>query len=294
MTETGKRLLCRLWLGRGGRRRVSVWCMVPRGALSPAHYECALHGRPPASCVVVMTQAAPCATGPPWPSLRAPPRLETTRPGRHESSKIPLHTCEALAWPEGGRKGPIAISPARSKVEARFVQLNGAQLRKAIDRLGGHLHQSGVSRPGAKGRYRALRNIFLADDPGTLSVFNFRLTCFLLEHRLGYVPNSVLASTLLERSVLGLAPGACRSAPVPRLRAPQLGAGVATAAPPGRLATLSVARRRRSWSLRLAGSRDALPHVRTYVCSEVGWGSAHLGLGVRSGAVCSSRATELA
>jgi hypothetical protein len=104
-----------------------------------------------------------------------------------------------LAWPEGGRKGPISVSPARSRVEARFVRLNGAHLRKAIDRLGSQLHQSGVSRPGAKGRYRALRGIFLADGPGTLSAFNLRLTCFLLEHQLGYVPNSVLASTLLER-----------------------------------------------------------------------------------------------
>jgi hypothetical protein len=105
-----------------------------------------------------------------------------------------------LAWPEGGKRGPIPISPPGSKgVEARFVQLNGTQLRSVIDKLGTHLRQSGVSRPGAKERYLALRAIFLADDPGTLSTFNLRLTRFLLQNTLGWVSRPMLASTILDR-----------------------------------------------------------------------------------------------
>jgi hypothetical protein len=106
-----------------------------------------------------------------------------------------------LAWPGGGTRGPISIAPARLGVEARFVRLNGAHLRKAIDRLGGQLHQPGANQSSVRGRYRALRGLFADDDPGTLSAFNLRLTRFLLQHTLGYVPNPVLASTMLENGV---------------------------------------------------------------------------------------------
>lgn len=107
-----------------------------------------------------------------------------------------------LAWPESSKKGPVTILPPHAgEVEARFVSLDPTQLTSAADKLETHLHQSKHHVEGAKERYRQLRVIFTTHSPGHLSEFNLRLTAFLLNNVLGYIPRSVMLSALLQQQV---------------------------------------------------------------------------------------------
>ena len=107
-----------------------------------------------------------------------------------------------LAWPKASKKGPVTILPPRSReVEERFVSLDPAQLTSAADKLETHLRQAEEHVEGAKERYEQLRNIFTDQSPGVLSEFNFRLTDFLLNNVMGYMPPSVMLSELLHKEV---------------------------------------------------------------------------------------------
>lgn len=108
-----------------------------------------------------------------------------------------------FAWPLDSKKGPIRITPAGVKdIESRFVQLDPAQLRGAIDKLGTHLRQSNVIRKSAKAKYQELRMLFEQDSTELLSNFNYQVTYFLLNKHLGYSPNAVILSEAINRELI--------------------------------------------------------------------------------------------
>jgi hypothetical protein len=104
-----------------------------------------------------------------------------------------------FAWPTNSKKGPVSIAPSRTQdIELRFVELDPAQLRRAIDKLGTHLRQSGVIRKGAKLKYQQLRAKFVDGKIGTLSHFNHQITNILLNDRIGFSPRSVITSEIIN------------------------------------------------------------------------------------------------
>jgi hypothetical protein len=106
-----------------------------------------------------------------------------------------------FAWPANSKKGPISIAPPKKKeVEIRFVDLDGPQLSRAIDKLGTHLRHSGVNRGSAKQRFKQLRALFVDDRPGTLADFNHQMTRLLLEEQMSPVPPSLIASEIIEQA----------------------------------------------------------------------------------------------
>jgi hypothetical protein len=108
-----------------------------------------------------------------------------------------------LAWSASSKKGSIRIVSKRTNgVEARFVQLDEARLQRAMDKLVTHLLQLSVRREGAKRRYQQLRAIFVRENPGTLSEFNYRLTTFLLDNQLDYNPRPVILSEVLNQGII--------------------------------------------------------------------------------------------
>ena len=104
-----------------------------------------------------------------------------------------------FAWPTNSKKGTIAIAPSRTRdIELRFVDLDPTQLRRAIDKLGTHLRQSGVIRKGAKLKYQQLRAKFVDEEIGTLSHFNHQITDILLNDRFGFSPRSIITSEIIK------------------------------------------------------------------------------------------------
>jgi hypothetical protein len=104
-----------------------------------------------------------------------------------------------FAWPTNSKKGPIGIAPSKTRdIEIRFVDLDAAQLRRAIDKLGTHLHQSGVDRKGAKHKYQRLRGKFTDDEITTLSHFNHQITNILFNDHFGFSPRSVMTSEIIN------------------------------------------------------------------------------------------------
>jgi hypothetical protein len=111
------------------------------------------------------------------------------------------------AWPVSTGsprgKGSVRITSKRTDgIETRFVQLDKSRLRKVIDRLYTYLFQSGMKGTDAKRRCQQLRAIFLYENPGTLSEFNYRLTTFLLDAQLGYSPRPVIFSKVLNQGII--------------------------------------------------------------------------------------------
>src|SRR5215510_5775084 len=108
-----------------------------------------------------------------------------------------------FAWPEDSKKGPIRITPSGAKdIESRFVQLDPAQLRSAIDKLGTHLRASNIIRKSAKSKYQELRTFFDRENAGLLSDFNYQVTHFLLNKHLSYSPNAVILSDAINRGLI--------------------------------------------------------------------------------------------
>jgi hypothetical protein len=108
-----------------------------------------------------------------------------------------------FAWPLDSKKGPIRIIPSGMKdIESRFVQLDPVQLRSAIDKLGTHLRQSNVVRKSAKSKYMGLRTFFERESVGILSDFNYQVTYFLLDKHLGYSPEAVILSDVINRGLI--------------------------------------------------------------------------------------------
>ena len=104
-----------------------------------------------------------------------------------------------FAWPTNSKKGPIGIAPSKTRdIEIRFVDLDATQLRRAIDKLGTHLHQSGVDRKGAKHKYQRLRGKFTDDEITTLSHFNHQITNILFNDQFGFSPRSVMTSEIIN------------------------------------------------------------------------------------------------
>jgi hypothetical protein len=104
-----------------------------------------------------------------------------------------------FAWPANSKKGAIGIAPSRKQdIELRFVELDATQLRRAIDKLGTHLRQSGVNRKEAKLKYQLLRARFVDEEIGTLSSFNHQITNILLSDQFGFSPRSVIASEIIN------------------------------------------------------------------------------------------------
>ncbi len=105
-----------------------------------------------------------------------------------------------FAWPSGSKKGAIAIAPSKTKdIELRFVELDAPQLRRAIDKLGTHLRQSGANRKGAKLKYQQLRAKFVDGEIGTLSHFNHQITDILFTDQFDFSPRSLIASEIINR-----------------------------------------------------------------------------------------------
>src|SRR5215813_10065100 len=108
-----------------------------------------------------------------------------------------------FAWPVDSKKGPIRITPSGVKdIETRFVQLDPVQLRGAIDKLETHLRQSNVIRKSAKAKYKELRTIFDRESARLLSDFNYQVTYFLLNKHLGYSPNAVMLSEVINQGLI--------------------------------------------------------------------------------------------
>jgi hypothetical protein len=104
-----------------------------------------------------------------------------------------------FAWPTNSKKGTIGIAPSRTRdIELRFVALDAIQLRRAIDKLGTHLRQSGVNRKGAKLKYQQLRAKFVDEEIGILSHFNHQITSILLNDQFECVPRSIIASEIIN------------------------------------------------------------------------------------------------
>jgi len=104
-----------------------------------------------------------------------------------------------FAWPTNSKKGAIGIAPSKTKdIELRFVELDPMQLRRAIDKLGTHLRQSGVTRNGAKLRYKEMRAWFVDEELGTLSHFNHQITNLILNDQFGFSQYSVIASEIIK------------------------------------------------------------------------------------------------
>jgi len=108
-----------------------------------------------------------------------------------------------FAWPPPSKKGPITVlSPKSRDVEMRFAPIDSSILMSAIDKLGTYLRQSDKNTEGAKERYQQLRAIFTNNRFDTLSEFNLQLTDFLLTHVFGYMPHSMMLSSILDQEVI--------------------------------------------------------------------------------------------
>jgi hypothetical protein len=108
-----------------------------------------------------------------------------------------------FAWPPASKKGPTTILPPGSRdVEMRFAAVDNSVLMSAIDKLGTYLRQSGDNLAGAKERYQQLRAVFADNKFDTLSGFNLHLTDFLLTNVFGYMPYSVMLSSLLTQEII--------------------------------------------------------------------------------------------
>lgn len=108
-----------------------------------------------------------------------------------------------FAWPTASKKGPISVlQPGSKDVEIRFSAVAPSTLMSAIDKLGTHLRQSGNNINGAKARYQQLHKVFASNSADTLSEFNFQLTDFLLTHVFGYMPQSMMLSSMLDQEVI--------------------------------------------------------------------------------------------
>ena len=105
-----------------------------------------------------------------------------------------------FAWPGASKKGAITILPPGTKeVESRFTKIDPSQLSSAIDRLETHLRGSNPKVEGAKEKYLQFRTFFIDGHVETLSAFNLQLTNFLLNHVLGFTPQSIWLSEQLEK-----------------------------------------------------------------------------------------------
>jgi hypothetical protein len=108
-----------------------------------------------------------------------------------------------FAWPGPSKKGAITIlPPGANEVEERFVKIDSAQLSTAMARFETHLRQSNKNVDGAKNKYLELRAFFENGHTQTLSVFNLRLTNFLLTQVLGYSPRSIMLSDQLNKTYI--------------------------------------------------------------------------------------------
>ncbi len=104
-----------------------------------------------------------------------------------------------FAWPTNSKKGPVSIAPSRTRdIELRFVELDPAQLRRAIDKLGTHLRQSKVNRKGAKQKYQQLRAKFIDEEINTLSHFNHQITNILFNDHFDFSPRSIITSEIIN------------------------------------------------------------------------------------------------
>jgi len=105
-----------------------------------------------------------------------------------------------FAWPSGSKKGAITILPPGTKeVEARFARIDPSQLSSAVARLETHLRGSSQNVVGAKEKYLQFQTFFTNGYADTLSVFNLQLTNFLLNHVLGFTPQSIWLSEQLNK-----------------------------------------------------------------------------------------------
>ena len=108
-----------------------------------------------------------------------------------------------FAWPGPSKKGAITIlPPGTDEVEARFARMDPSRLSTAMARLETHLRQSGQKVDGAKNKYLQMRAFFDNGHADTLSVFNLRLTDFLLTQVLGYCPQSIVLSDQLDKTYI--------------------------------------------------------------------------------------------
>ena len=98
-----------------------------------------------------------------------------------------LHT--TVAWPDSmGRVVPRPLSEER---ELRYVPLERRQVERLLEQLQTQL-AAAPDRRRTGPKYRALREVGLAQDWPTLAGFNHHLTTFLLDSALGYVPPAAL------------------------------------------------------------------------------------------------------
>ena len=125
--------------------------------------------------------------------------VDTDRSGAHAGPNS-----IRVMWPLGGREHPVRISPgAFDAVEPRFVPIVPAQLTSAIDQLGAYVSQSWLrTSQAAKTRFERLRALFIEPGAQTLSEFNHRVACFLLEHHLGIRLPSLMLSDLVNRGLI--------------------------------------------------------------------------------------------
>lgn len=126
--------------------------------------------------------------------------VDTDRSGAHAGPNS-----IRLMWPLGEREHPVRISAgAFDAVEPRFVPVDPAYLTSAIDQLGAYVSQSWLRKsPAARSRFEQLRTLFIEPAAAqTLSEFNHRVTCFVLEHHLGLRLRSVMLSDVINSGLI--------------------------------------------------------------------------------------------
>jgi hypothetical protein len=118
------------------------------------------------------------------------------------SGSDPLIT--KFEWFMNNKSYPLKIAPPhQEEVELRLVKMDPALVQTNLEKLKNYLFQSHL--PDKKlvtARFETLTTLFLKNSQSQLGQFNYELSTFLFEQRLGWNPPSMMLSRLIEQKML--------------------------------------------------------------------------------------------